>query len=216
MTALKATLHEMGFQPRHPYWCFEVTTAEGATVRIDLLTGPFDDGTRTKLHVKEYRVRPRGVTKIHATRTDEAIGLEEHLVELPLRTAEREQTVFLPHPFTYLVMKIHAFGDRQGDERKDFARHHAMDIYRIVAMLTEDEYEVAKEQADRFMESLPMRTARTIVMDRFTGRDSLGVIRLRESNVGLGDLLDQVDSDFSAGGDALDEFLGVLRDIFRA
>ena len=37
----------------------------------------------------------------------------------------------------------------------------------------------------------------------------------RESNVGLGDLLDQVDSGFSAGGDALDEFLGVLRDIFR-
>ncbi len=38
-------------------------------------------------------------------------------------------------------MKLHAFRDRLDDPRKDLAQHHALALYRIVTMLTEDEFD---------------------------------------------------------------------------
>ena len=44
------------------------------------------------------------------------------------------------------MMKITAFGDQFDNEKRDFGRHHALDIYRIVAMLDEEQYAQTKLQ----------------------------------------------------------------------
>ena len=36
-------------------------------------------------------------------------------------------------------MRLFAFRGRKGDPAKGMAQHHALDLYRVVAMLTEDE-----------------------------------------------------------------------------
>ena len=40
---------------------------------------------------------------------------------------------------TYILMKLFAFRGRKDDPAKGMAQHHALDLYRVVAMLTEDE-----------------------------------------------------------------------------
>jgi hypothetical protein len=42
-------------------------------------------------------------------------------------------------------MKLHAFGDRMDDADAYLGRHHALDIYRIVAMLTEGDYTLVRQ-----------------------------------------------------------------------
>jgi hypothetical protein len=45
--------------------------------------------------------------------------------------------VAIPQAFSYAMMKLFAFRDRKDDAEKEFAQHHALDMYRIIAMLTE-------------------------------------------------------------------------------
>lgn len=221
MQEIKSALSDLHFVVREQakYTSFEKRDDDGYLVRVDLLTGPFGEETRTKLHIKGHRVRPNDLSGLHATHTEDAIGLEDNLVEIPIGESgsNRENpgaTIFLPHPFTYLVMKLHAFADRLTDDKKNFARHHTGDIFRIVAMLTEDEYELAKSLSADYRDTDPMEAARKVVREHFAGRQSLGVIRLREHGAGIPSLLEQVDSGFSTGGDTLDEFLSVLHELF--
>ena len=78
--------------------------------------------------------------------TREALALGLALFELTL-TGQRSDgepvdlLVYVPNPFTYLLMKLHAFRNRKDDPDKRLASHHALDVYRIVSMLTRDEYD---------------------------------------------------------------------------
>ena len=84
----------------------------------------------------------------------------------------------MPNSFTYLLMKLHAFRDRMNDEEKRLATHHALDIYRIVAMLTRDEYDLVQELSRRHARTPPVETARDVVSGLFSGERSTGMIRL--------------------------------------
>jgi len=123
-------------------------------VKLDALVGPLGD-RRAKLQVNPPRVRPKGKTVgFHAHQSDEALFLEDAplAIELSgnLSTGEAYTgTAYVPKAFPYLLMKLTAFADRKEDENKDLGRHHALDAYTIVGMMTESEYERARAFADR-------------------------------------------------------------------
>ena len=97
--------------------------------------------------------------------------------------------VFIPHAFTYLMMKLYAFDDRKADRRKDVGRHHAMDLYRIVAMMTEPEYqrtlELGRKQCLRI---LRVERGGKIAATEFETPTSLGMLRVREHRLYRDDL----------------------------
>ena len=77
-------------------------------------------------------------------------------------------------------MKLHAFDDRKNDDRKDLGRHHALDVYTIVALMTEKEYEKALELSQVYGNDPRLMRARQVVASSFSGPSAFGIIRLRE------------------------------------
>lgn len=158
------------------------------TVKFDLLTGPIDPSVdKTKLDVDPPRVRPAGKKGVglHGRLTDEALGIEQHPLAIDLsgkRTNGEAYTgqVQLPQPFTYALMKLHALKDRTGDSGKDYGRHHALDLYTIIGMATEGEWEVAKDLSKVHAGSRQIESARRIIRTHFAEKTSIGFVRLRE------------------------------------
>ena len=86
----------------------------------------------------------------------------------------------MPEAFPYLMMKLHAFGDRKGDTNKDLGRHHALDVYAIVGMMTEAEFERARRLGVEDREEPHVERARAIVGADFSSPTAVGLLRLRE------------------------------------
>jgi hypothetical protein len=145
---------------------------------------------KARLKITPPRVRPRGELELHAYLTDEALDFQESLLELIISgvgsdTGAGTVAVFIPQPFTFLLMKLHAFADRLNDQRLnvrnvDRARHHSLDVYRIVAMLTEAEFNRVRELAKKHSSSRPLVRVREIIRDHFSSLSAMGLIRLRE------------------------------------
>jgi hypothetical protein len=158
-------------------------------VKIDLLVGPFGlfkDRLKTS---KPPRVRPKSekTARLHAYATPEAVGVEDEplLIRIEGRRStgdDYEALVCLPQAFPYALMKLFAFHDRKDDPdpRKDKGRHHALDLYAIVAMMTEPEYEFAKTLRTKYADNDKVCEATEIIRQDFAGPESIGVLRLRE------------------------------------
>lgn len=182
---------------------------QGRQVKVDLLCGPLGDYAG-QLHTNSLpRVRPkapRGALKFHARQTDEAIELDNRAAPMRVEGTgshgkPRTGTVYTPHPFTYLMMKLFAFDDRREDERKDVGRHHAMDLYRIVAMMTEPEYEQALALGKTYQIDERVERAQNIISEHFSGPTAIGVLRVREHPLFRPEF-------------PIDDFCAVLREIF--
>jgi hypothetical protein len=179
-------------------------------VKIDVLVGPLGK-YRGKCSVTKPRVRPKrdkGEIEFHAYLVEEALGVEEEPIAVRLagsRTsgAPYEGTVLVPQAFPYLLMKLHAFDDRKDEQGKDLGRHHALDLYTIVGMMTEREYERAQQFGARSAGDKHMARARQIVEDCFGEPTASGVLRLREHRL-------------FRDAFRLDEFIATLKDIFSA
>lgn len=176
-------------------------------VKIDLLTGPLGDfeSQARRRSGDDRRVGPQEKVRLHAHRTDEAIQFDQDVIEIwlegDLSTGNRYKSVIcIPQAFSYIMMKLFAFRDQNQNPEKEFARHHALDLYRIIAMLTEREFAHAQGSATEHRSHAKVREAVKIVHKFFAETTSLGVLRLREH------------PDFSATG-SLDQFLAVLRKI---
>jgi hypothetical protein len=100
-------------------------------------------------------------------------------------------------------MKLHAFGDRKGDENKNLGRHHALDVYNIVGMMTEGEYARAKAFGAADRGEPHVARARAIVPEDFSSPTATGVLRLREHPLARPDF-------------RIEEFVGVLGEVFGA
>jgi hypothetical protein len=163
---------------------------------------------RKRLHVKMPRVRPKGHIEFHAHAVEEAIHVEDEPIVTTVAgkrsTGEPQVGIaHIPQAFPYLMMKLHAFDDRKDDVDKDQGRHHALDLYTIVGMMTEGEYERAKELGAAHAADGRVRRACAIVQDHFAGRTAVGVLRLREHTLFREEFL-------------LEEFSSVLGEIFPA
>jgi hypothetical protein len=173
-------------------------------VKIDVLVGPFG-AYRGGMRVSPPRARPKGDVRLHAHMVEEALRLEERPIGVPVEGLTSDGrpyggTVYVPEAFPYLLMKLHAYGDRKDDANKDLGRHHALDAYTIVGMMTEAEYERAKRFGAADDGSEHLRRARRIVSEDFSSQSSLGILRLREHPLYREEF-------------RLDEFMAVAREI---
>lgn len=193
------------------YFQWKRTDAEGREVKIDLLCGPIGEFS-DQLHTNSLpRVRPKApknTLRFHARQTEEAIELDSRAVAIEIEGqcsdgAMTKSTIHVPHPFTYMMMKLFAFDDRKDDEEKDVGRHHAMDLYRIVAMMTETEYEDSVSLGKSYRDDPRMERARQIVVDHFDNATDLGLLRLREHQL----FREEFD---------IEEFSAVLNEVFGA
>lgn len=188
MRAIRTALDRLGYTVIQDakYMQFAKQVGGSKSVKIDLLTGPlgsFQNDSRVR--VDKRRVRPRESVHLHAHRTDEALGFQDHTIPIAVpgtlsSGVSYEATVYVPSAFTLLLMKLYAFRDRCQDGAKDFAHHHAIDIYRIVAMMSEDEFASTCRQAEKHKgEPVPVEANR-IIFEYFRDEQTLGSLRLRE------------------------------------
>ena len=154
---------------------------EAGGFKIDILTGPVERLREIGVKADSRRAHPVPKIEFHAHPLDEALTLEEHLKSVVIESSGRQGEVFLPHPFSFIMMKLFALRDRQDDPEKDYGRHHALDIYTIVAMMTSREWEESLQLAEKYKHSSKAQEAAGIVKEMFKDELSPGVIRLRES-----------------------------------
>lgn len=181
MRLVRTALDGLGFAAvsGSEYLQFAKPVEPAGSIKIDLLVGPLGD-LFDPISVKrdERRVRPKAFGGLHAHPLDEAVAVEQHTFAVSL--GDTGVFVCVPQPFTYLLMKLLAFRDRCFDERKDMARHHALDIYRIIAMITAEEDSVVRSLARKHLDHPKVVEARRVAGEHFAATDSLGILRLRE------------------------------------
>ncbi len=179
---------------------------QAGSVKIDILTGPQSRFKGTKVKTDARRARPNPSVGIHAHPVDEVPTLEEGLLQKTLEGKLSsgdpwQAEIFLPHPYTFLMMKLFAFKDRRNDIDKEFGRYHALDLYTILATMTEMEWENALSFREQQGEEPYIMEAGCLVSEHFSALDRLGMIRLRESNYYRPEL-------------QLDEFMSALKELF--
>ena len=176
------------------------------SIKIDLLTGPQKLFKGYNLKVDKRRVHPNPSIGIHAHPLDEVPTLEEKLLAIPftgkLSTGSAWGTeVFLPHPYSFLLMKLFAFKDRAHDQQKEFGRHHALDLYATIGLTTEREWSECLEFTKTLKADSVIIQAGEIIAEYFADMEKLGLLRLREH--------EYYRPDFQ-----LDDFIAALREVF--
>lgn len=204
MQAVRQTIDDLNFTPIESsrYWQFVQATSK---VKVDLLTGPVDDQTKTQLKIDDRRVRPKGSLKLHARYTPEALELSSNQESIAIKGLlsnglSYDGVVNIPSPFTYLMMKITAFGDQVENTNKNFGRHHALDVYRIVAMLTERQYDMTINQMTRNAKSSYSKRVKQLAHSLFNSKSDPGILRMKEH-------------DFYRDSMDLDAFIVTLKDL---
>jgi len=188
MQALRRALDALNFMPvaDAKFLHFVKPWGLDGRVKIDMLTGPLPDSVpREQIKYTHPRIRPRGALELHAYLTTEALDFEDAMSPLIIDGVGSDGqpasvTVHVPQPFTFILMKLHAFADRVEDADDDLGRHHALDVYRIVAMLTEREYDDIGRGVLKHDGTTPIMRAREIVSTHFSKADKLGILRLQE------------------------------------
>jgi hypothetical protein len=188
---LVSALAELGYQvvPGAEKYQFAKPGPDGTDVggiKIDILTGPQSRFQGTRVKADTRRARPKPSVGIHAHPVDEALTLEEGLLPIvltgTLSSGEAwESDIFLPHPYTFSMMKLFAFRDRLDDPNKEFGRYHALDLYTILATTTEEEWEYALHLRDRYKDDLSAKEAGNLVSEYFSSQERKGMLRLMES-----------------------------------
>ena len=185
LIALRQVLEAQGFtsiQGAEHYQFSREVTYRGVprVLKVDLLAPPPRDLPHgTGIKVDKRRIRNAAAKGIHAHTTPEAFSITENTTLLIL-SDNVPISVLLPHPYSFMVLKLFAYRDRKDDPRKDLGHYHAFDLYRIVAMITEDEYQSAERMRDAFDSDDIAKEARRIVGEFFGGPDGAGALAILE------------------------------------
>jgi hypothetical protein len=159
----------------------------GTRVLLDIMVGPVGEHAGS-VRIKGARVRPQDLPAergLHAFSAQDAIGVEHDPMPVLVEGHRSDGTpaacrVMIPRAFPYLLMKLGALRDRIDDADKDLGRHHAMDLYRIIGLLTRDEDDACMAMAERFADHPQVRTAAGAVDRLFGSANALGRLRLLE------------------------------------
>lgn len=208
MAAVRDALRDLGYSSmpgrEHYQWSRDVEAGgRSRRIKIDLLGQIPED--RSDVSVRDRRMRPRAFEGLHAHPIEEAALVHVCASTIDVCPEAPPGFVRLPHPFSYLLLKLHAFDDRKEDPDADYGRHHAFDIFRIVSMITREEWDEVKELRERQSDVDVVQRAQAIVGDCFSDREQLGALRLREHQHDR--VVDEVDYYPVA------EFLGDLREL---
>lgn len=186
MAAIRQALDDLGYSPvpgAEYYQFFREVTIGGArrNLKFDFLAAPVSGEQAKKVKADVRRIRPRGAeAPMHAHTTPEALTVEEHLLALDIGEADKRVEVFLPHPFSYVILKLFALRDQIDNEAKEFGRHHSFDIYSTWAMMTEVEFAQAEQLREAYAEVGVMPEALEIANALFADENAKGMIRLKE------------------------------------
>lgn len=189
MTAVRTALDKLNYKviKGSEYLQFVRTISAMQFVKIDLLTAQLDvlKGIPA-INADSRRARPAAADrpKLHAHPTDGALTLSElPLVIEVTGTLSTDEAftarVTIPHPFSYLLMKLTAYRDRRNDADKDLGRHHALDVFRIVAMLSEQERDQVQANVRHFAANAQVRSCADLVRSDFAGSAAPGVLAMR-------------------------------------
>jgi len=192
--SLKASLLRLGYQvdPKAKNFQFikpVKLSGQDRTIKIDLLAAPPDAGDTAKVEIKRPRIKPAGVEGIHAYLTDEAAGIEigkqpVDIARLDSSLKLKNQVLYLPSSFNFLILKLHAFEDRKNrdDAKSNFGRHHAFDLFATVARMDEKDWDTAKEHLAAHRAQAYMAKTVSIRKENFSRKTDLGFLRLQESH----------------------------------
>ncbi|AFY60115.1 hypothetical protein [Synechococcus sp. PCC 6312] len=188
---LSKTLRRLGYQviPGAEKYQFARPGPDGGpegSLKIDLLTGPQSRFQNTTVQVNNRRVRPNPSIDLHAHPVDEAFTLEDDLLPITIdgttsNGSPFEAEVYLPHPLTFTMMKLFAFRDRIDDMNKEFGSYHALDIYTILALTSEEEWLRACQLRELHQNNGYILEAAQITKQYFSTLSSKGMLRMRES-----------------------------------
>lgn len=190
MRAVRAALDRLGYTAVRgsEYLQFTRRISIAQIVKIDLLTAQLDVLQNIPaIRADSRRARPNAADRpeLHAHPTDGALALTETplMIEIVGRLSNGQAfsaRVRIPHPFSYLLMKLTAYRDRRNDADKDLGRHHALDVFRIVAMLTEEELDQIRQYVLRFADNSQVRSCAELVRSDFAHPSAAGVLAMRE------------------------------------
>jgi hypothetical protein len=188
VTRLRAALDELGFRVvQGSEWLRFARDVNGRCVLLDLMVGPLREHSNS-VCVRDLRVRPKGLRGkfgVHAFATEAALGIESEPLRIPLEGVRSgglrsRCDVLVPRAFPYVLMKLAAMRDRSGDPAKQEGRHHAIDLYRIVGLLTEEEAAVSERLACEHAGHAEIASARRTVDLLLAPPDGIGRLRLLE------------------------------------
>lgn len=185
MKAIRDVLDRLGFTVVETarYTQFVRPMSPGR-VKIDLLAAPLGEFA-FRVQKDARRVKPKPSVGLHASKLEEAIAVERHGILIPIQgqlsSGKPHQTdVLIPQAFTYLLMKLCAYRDRMDDADTYLGQHHAIDIYRIVGLLTEAEDVDVRALGTEFSEHPAVIDARQIASTHFISPDGIGRLRIKE------------------------------------
>jgi predicted nucleotidyltransferase len=188
MKEIRDALDTLGFEVVDTAKYMQFTREmEPGQVKIDLLAAPLGEfAGRVKKDVR--RVRPKPSVKLHASKLEEAVGVERDTLRIPisgtLSSGESHETeVLIPQAFTYALTKLCAFRDRMDDDDKDLGRHHALDLYRIVGLLAQDEDAAVRKLSEEFASHPVVIDAGEVAATHFVDADGVGRLRIREHSL---------------------------------
>jgi hypothetical protein len=186
MQSLRRVLDRLGYTPSVPHMQFVKTTPAGP-VKVDLLTGPphppeLEANLRQS---KPPRVQPSaGRAKLHAYATPEALRPAVGATPVPIGVGVE---ALVAGSSALLLMKLHATRDRLARGDRDLAGKHALDLYRLLAMLTREEEEGVVQLLRQHREHPPVGEAEQIVAGLFATNTSPGIIAAaRQAAAGSG------------------------------
>lgn len=175
---LRALLEDLGYRvhERARNFQFVQPIDEARAVKIDLHSRLPEGDEALQIKVAEPRVGRSGsmaFRTLQAYATPEAFAIDHGVQALPIagtspRGDRSQGTVRVPHPFASLCMKLKAAQDHErAAVKKARGEKHAFDVYLLVAMLDEIEFEQARTYAREFARASEMRSISAAVTELF-------------------------------------------------
>jgi hypothetical protein len=184
--AIAGALDGLGYNPveaaKYYQFCRELTFGgQRRLIKFDFHAAPVPDAYQRHVTQDERRIRPHGFKKFHAHTTPEALAVANGAVEMNIGDSDDPVIVLLPHPFSCLILKLFALRDQLHDRDRQYGRHHAVDIYNCLGMMTEQEWAESQTLRESLEGSDVLHEAKRIVGEYYSSPTSLGVIRTREA-----------------------------------
>lgn len=189
MQAIRHALDQLGYTvvPGSEFLQFSRTIRGSMGVKIDLLTSQIDELRKNPgINADIRRARPasKDHPDLHAHPTDGALLISASPFVMDVAGKLSSGTpftasIFIPHPLCYLLMKLTAYRDRKTDPKKELGRHHALDIFRIVAMMTEPELEQVRENLSRLSSNAQAQSCINLVRSDFFSDTAPGLLAMR-------------------------------------
>ena len=148
--------------------------------KFDFRAAPVPRELADKVKIDQTRIRPKGFSGLHGRVTPEAFAIERELLAFDIGQADSEVVVYLPHPFSFLILKLFALRDRLKEHSDDEGKYHALDMFSIWAMLTEGEWQQANEFRAVYAGHPLLEETRTLVLSLFADLTSPGTLALRD------------------------------------